>query len=764
MRLVQEVEHVCRRLAPHGWAELFAAHGLDITKSDLGRELARPLRRIDRSLPGFTDFCAAGRRGIEPGSPAQSLLYHALASPGVTAGLRRQLRAFPTLAELEQVENYVWAARRASLESVRKLAGDRPVAVVVYASEYRTAPRTAHRRYADLTLSRTGLARIGNAPARYDQRLRGFAPTFAGRPDRIRVSPAKYAAFLAVRVPGSEAAGRPMRFQRADRHENTVGDERREFWVPLHKLFDGPECLTDLPELAVELVAHHVNEKFRRIHLALARRTVEGKKFTSGWGEPDISRPPFRFSEGIAELSPGDGDPPGLLVPIPHRSLVEPATYRGRPLGFNVPPRDGFVASLDLGAEHNAQGEEIRAAPAYVHARTQMTAEGEVDLNQFADVAQRVDRGGYQARHYLDYTGDGWVKAQVSWGKAGRWLGPPRPAYSLVTAPDFLFGCDQAELSEWTDGLAAPVRHRVWYMAPAPLSDLRLPANLQLPNTPFAADDDTITAVVSAGLDPAPGGPVTGLAGDQIRHTSLPDDAAGTMAPGWDVARDWLPDHQQHLASYGLGSPFPEDSKLCAALSSFWPAVAPDATRQFAWTESQGYRTVTPMTDDEIGLGAGPSWDAVAPPRLVRRGGEEHVMYPSFAHTDYTLTAAANRLSLAATGRISQRDYAARTLAMATAYRVLGSSHFRWVVFSYRQVGPDDRERRRAERTTGHQLEGTAHRFIVFYAANMSTEAKPPYRQQVRVRRRATLLVDSVNSEVLIERRGQWSRKRVTWK
>ena len=41
-------------------------------------------------------------------------------------------------------------------------------------------------------------------------------------------------------------------------------------------------------------------------------------------------------------------------------------------------------------------------------------------------------------------------------------------------------------------------------------------------------------------------------------------------ALGHDAQITFGPDH---LAAYGLGSPFPEDSKLCAALSSFWPAV-----------------------------------------------------------------------------------------------------------------------------------------------------------------------------------------------
>ncbi|MGH7678201.1 MAG: hypothetical protein ACRENU_07020, partial [Gemmatimonadaceae bacterium] len=679
--------------------------------------------------------------------------------------------AFPTLEELEAVENYVYAARAASLRSLRRIAGDAPMAVVVFAHEYRSGSRTAHRRHADLTLSRTGLARIGTAPPRYVPQLRGFTPEVSGRPDKVRVSPAKYAAFIAVRLEGSREAGRPMRFQDGDHHEGTVADDHREFWMPLHKLFSGRECLSDYPNLTVELSAHHVNEKIRRIHTALARHTVEGKKFDTGWDEPDISNPPFRFSAKIATLNPGGGDPPGLLVPVPHRGLAEPAVYRRKPLGFNVPPHGGFVGSLDIAAHYNSEGLEVRNAPAYVHARTQMTDKGEVDLNKFSNVADIVNRGGYKARHYLDYTGDGWVAAEVKWGEGTKEpkLDASLPAFSLVTAPDFFLACDQAELSEWADTLPPEVRARVWYMAPSPLCDQRLPANLQLPETPFKVDDTTITAVVSA-TTPAVAAPslltsvAATLRSPHPCHTSLPDDAAGIMAPGWDVARDWLPDHTQHLATYGLGSPFPEDTKLCAALSAFWPAVAPDATRQFAWTESRSYRTITPLTDEEIGLGKSPSWDDVPPPRVVRKHGQEHIIYPSLQHTDYVRSAVANRLTISLTGRVTQRDYTDRTMAMTMAYRALGPSHFRWVVLSYRQLPPEDRDRRRAERATGLQLEGTAHRFDFCYPGAITTESKAPFSQRILIRRRATVMVDPSSSVVLIGRSGTWARKSVTWK
>jgi hypothetical protein len=44
MALIDDVQDVCRRLAPHGWAGLLAEHGLDITAPDLAEELAKDVR------------------------------------------------------------------------------------------------------------------------------------------------------------------------------------------------------------------------------------------------------------------------------------------------------------------------------------------------------------------------------------------------------------------------------------------------------------------------------------------------------------------------------------------------------------------------------------------------------------------------------------------------------------------------------------------------------------------------------------------------
>ncbi len=135
---IDSVRAATERLAPHGWGELFARHGLDLDASDLRPELLRELPAIDRKLPGFEDFAAEGRRGTEPGRPAQSLLYHALASPGVVSGADGEpLGSFPTLAELRAVEDLVFGISPPSLEQIAARFPGAPLAIAVFASEYR---------------------------------------------------------------------------------------------------------------------------------------------------------------------------------------------------------------------------------------------------------------------------------------------------------------------------------------------------------------------------------------------------------------------------------------------------------------------------------------------------------------------------------------------------------------------------------------------------------------------------------------------------
>ncbi len=752
MALIDDVATICGRLAPGGWASLLRRHGLDIEHPDLAGELSRQLTGIDRSVPGFEDFAADGVRGVEPGDPARSLLYHAMASPGVVNDDGGQpLSAFPTLAELDVVENYVFAARRWSLRDVVARAGDALVAVAVFAHQYRRAPGTVHGRHADLCLARTGLARVGTASPRYDAPARGFLP-FADDPHAFRVLPSKFAAYIAVQRRGSAAllGRRPV-----------ADDEQRLFWVPLHKLFSGQECLQG-HDLTVEYVTEHTNEKIRRIHLHLGPETGEGL--------PDTDQPPFIFHDGIAELSDGgdgNGDGEGLLVPVPHERLVDEARYQGRPLAFRVPASQDHRLGPSLLIP--AGDDEARNAPEFVHVRHVLVGDEIRDLNEASGVTETVFAGGYQALHYVDYTGDGWVRCDVE--ELAVELPRSVPAYSLVAGPDFYPSCSQRDLLEWwTNRLPRRLQDLVaWIRPPETLADDRLPANLQLEGVDFRPEDHTATAVVSL-REGTPGPTGSPPVAEQLRHNPLPDGAAGFFAPGWDTSLASI-GGVVHLAAFGLGSPFPEDAKLCAALSAFWPAVAPDTGRSFSHAGDRSsanpppFRTVTPMTDEEIGSQGGLPWDGVAGPTVVQGDGREVVEYASFDYVDYVRSALDNRFTLAITGRVDTATYEARILAMARAYQAVGiglrEANGTWGVLSFREIDADEATLVEAQQQTGRRLRGQVRAVVLSREGQPAPVAGNHRRVHVPVETRATVLVGALALALVRRDEGRWEARPV---
>lgn len=666
MALINQVNSICKRLAPNGWHNLLLHHGLDILAPNLEKELHKPVS-ADRTLPGFEDFALNGTKGIEPGKPAQSLLYHALAHANVTTDAKgNPLKAYPTAAELEVVINYVYGSQLPSLEQLKKRAGGAPLAVVVFALEYRPAPDTVHKVQADLCFSRTGVSRVGTAPPLYDAQSRGFLPFVEGDNHAIRVLPARYSAYIAVQRKGDRTQFGPMRFGDTD----TTCD----FWVPLHKLFNGNECIAGLT-LDVQLHAQHKNEKLRRIHLQLGA--------DSGWAEPDISQPPFVITEGLADWLAEPVFGSGLMTATPHEQLIKAAHYKGKPLTFNVPKKpDLLVSSLSLPGN----------APEYVHIRHKIDDAGKVaDFNQHPGMLDELMKGDYKAQHYLDFTADGWIQARCA--VLDTTIPQRIAAYSLLCAPDFYPLCNQRHLNEWLESMDANVRKTVFPILPECLSDSRHPANLQSFPDAFSSTDISITAVV-AQLDSL-SGPTTGTkpqVASARRASCLTDAAAGVFAPGWDIG---AVEHTiesgavKHLAAYRLGSPFPEDAKLCAALSSFWPAVAPDSAQAYEPGSDAG-PSIKPMLDQEIGKDSGVPWDGVTAPKSYTADNMPHRTYQAYLYGDYTQNALDGKFSLALTGKIDSPEYIRRVDALRRVKLSLGNAAASWFINSFNVATADD--------------------------------------------------------------------------
>jgi hypothetical protein len=754
--LLTAVRKVCQRLAGHGWRELLLKHGLNITAPDLGAELSKTLPRINRRIKGFEDFALEGARGIEPTSPARSLLYHALASPRVIEGAGgAALTAFPTPAEIESVENYVFGIKPPSLEELRARHPGAPMVIAVFATEYRPAQDTVHGHHADLCFSRTGVSRVGTVPALYDGRARGFLPFVEEDVFGIRVLPARFAPYIAVELSGDKASFGPLR-PHEPRGERK-GDESNKFWVPVHKLFDGPECLSGF-DLHVFLNAHHMNDKVRRVH--------ENSAVIDKWADFQTHQEhPFTVTEGLATCSADPDHGCGLLSPVPHARLVEPAVYtgsarpdlRGQTITFVVP--EGMVNSSGSAGRSSGKSEN-QLSPEFVHIRSQLIESGvtgnppeQVDLNGKPDMLDLLAKGNYNAVIYLDHTADGWVSARCS--ELAHEVPWQVSAYSIIAPPDFYPKVGQRALLESIQGSVPTSQQRgLWNIAPPDaLSDQRYAPNLALRGSGFDKSDITVTAIIS--LPRAGAAKQTSYARAEVsRRSHLPDESAAIFEPGADVGV-FQSEGTFNLAAYKLSSPFPEDTKICAAVSAYWPAAIPDAARSF----DQGGNivgtsiphnpwTAVPLTDQELGQDGGVPWDGIGGPTVVVHEGKEYAEYLRDEYADYVLNTIANKFTLALVGRVGLNEYRDRLFSMARVYNVLdvADSKDYYSLLSFRRASRGDAQVREAEQKTGRQLDERIYlyKFEVYHPKSRHPHPDPAEfkKSWLEISERTVLLVD----------------------
>lgn len=796
--LRNQVVAACRRLAPLGWQDLLleASGGeFDIGSPDLAERLTKALSKIDRDHPGFGDYSVSGVRPIEPGSPDRSFLYHAFASPLVRADRAgNQLKGFPTLAEIEAVENYVYGSAAPSLEELRAAASGRRLGIVVFALQYLPANRSVHGTHAELCFSRAGIGRVGNAEPLYDGLNRYFVTNVEDDPFKFRVVPRRYAAYLAVKVEGTTGNFGPQ--------DALPDDGSRSYWVPLHKLFSGRECLRGL-DLQVDMKSGLRNDLIAKFHKWLQR-----SGFESEWRGEHLENYPFVVKdERIGGLSKRPDYGAGILEPA-QNPLVRPAEYEGKPLTFHVDPRhvsdvsniqstswmvlDAAPSQMPLYMEDSAQDYD-RPAPQYVNFRHRVNADGSIDnLSDREDLLEIIGKGDYEALHFVDGAGDGWVEASCP--QIDEHVDDHIPAYAMVGLPDFYPQINQRDLMQWwRTKVPEAIRSGLFAVPPLALSQTRIAANIDLP-IGFSIEDDTVPAIVShfkTGIGPQQMANGAGF----HNKVGLPDGSPGLFDPGWDSSQGYFykgPDipPQNFLAGYGLGSPWIEDAKLCAALGAYWPGVAPDSTRVFSPDKalsgiSYPWPSVAPMTDEEIGLvptrdGKILPWDGVRGPQLVQSGLFRYAVYQDMDHVDYITMP--NTMTAALTSKVSMKEYTDRILAMAAVYWALGirdqdfaaddirsapakiiAEKSKWAVLSFTKDASTAPDFADAEKATSSGLDPKeTYRFHIYRAGNEEhtrNEQTPAgtvkFATRVEVLEEAIVFV-SGNKVVLQRNGGPW--------
>jgi len=392
--------------------------------------------------------------------------------------------------------------RAPTLAAIVKNAGAGSLSVVVFATEYRCSPDTATGAFADLRSHRTGIARVGTARPKYVPEVRGCWSEDENNPNGFRVIPVRFTVWLAAPTKGNTA--RVMRRGSPEAPENA-----RTFWRPVHKLFDGAECIAGL-DLTLAPSAKFFNLKLERVLRTLSKTSV-----------PDEF--PFVITEGIRR------DRGAFRLRARRRraglaaELVRPAIVNGKPLTYKVPPKstDGFATYATPTPMRGRL--EVHRLPA-LRARPDEGRRREFHRSHDETTWMAPSRlANYDALMYLDAT----AKAgSTSWCRSSRQTrsqGGCAPGLRSREARRFLPSTGQRETSQWAQSKAIPKSFRgdqLWGVPPEPLNETRLPANLQLPNSPFDAAEDTMTAVVGMGQG--------GLASSRrSSRTSAGLDAAG---------------------------------------------------------------------------------------------------------------------------------------------------------------------------------------------------------------------------------------------
>ena len=138
-----------------------------------------------------------------------------------------------------------------------------------------------------------------------------------------------------------------------------------------------------------------------------------------------------------------------------------------------------------------------RPAPEYINIRHRVLPNGQIDnLNLRPDMDEVIARGGYQALHYYDGVGDGWIEALCPQLQRQRRRGAACLLHGRVAG--LLPEGDAAR----PDGLVEDTRfrsrsaQRLWAIQPLALSQTRIAANITLP-VGFSLEDTTITAIVT---------------------------------------------------------------------------------------------------------------------------------------------------------------------------------------------------------------------------------------------------------------------------
>lgn len=708
--LMRELEELLQEISQVGWNDFLTKElSIDIDLRSINdlSSLSQPLNDVDSitSVHGAEDF--GGNKLIEPGSPSLSLLYHLLASPRVVS---KHIASYPTLRQLDVLENYIYAF--VDVEKSTFVNSDHSnVQLAVLSYEYRPAykvpPMDNWKRngneFAKMVYSRSGIARTGATEANYDRQKRCFTnlPGDSEQEKNVAVMPARYGLFVVELVDVNQHPSFDLMNQQSDESTN-LG--KRYFINPIKKLGN-----TD--DITIAFGHYHKNEKLKK----LAEYEYGGVSFRFDHGVDLHRPPFTRISattDSQKELTYYESDKSmvtlhrlgqsALISPVANdlireakqddqlvtfqtpESWSEKGHANRRYAALKLPNEDGHeitnVIISDVFGRRERRTTSFKApkvAPLFANIKFEVDASNNevrhLDGQTEKDFESKICKGNYSAVLFEDSICDGCVSAQVVLGAGITnvlkeiYKKPVLPAFSLVTAPDFFPFIDSNDLRTYYQQTKPKVNvdEDFFEGGSLNLSGIRQRGNpnVKEPFTMLPAfadskrDDksfDTLTAVIGSAArtnrERSYEDKVYNYQKDYLATSHLPDTGTGVFFPGWDVTYSGAQENP-FLATFGLGSPFPEDMKLCAAANGMWPVTSPDAGRTFQGSLEKlvGKRpnTAIPLMDKEIGLNqhsphvkyhqesAGYGWDGEQGPFLDYHKGSLMVNYTDIERADY---------------------------------------------------------------------------------------------------------------------------------
>ena len=719
----QDFTALVQWLTKNGWGTYLKntiGVNLSLTGDALRAELLKDLdpnslkKLTDDPTSGFDDF--AGMNLIKPGFPAFSLLYHALASPRVRS---TSLAAFPDLVQLDALENYIYAlAEWDHIKQVYEVKSNEDLVMAIFAYEYRPAFKTPHHQHADLVFSRTGVARVGQHDMNYDQLNRCFTnqPKSGVPVQKVAVVPARYGLFIAKRVKSNEVDLMTSGiYKPGDKFDDHM-DSDRTFLQPIRKVFQHDLLFG---EGQLKFQEAHKSEKLAK----LAEHT--DLKFYK-----DL-KPTVRDSSYlIVQDSKMTNVNSSFLVISQPKELIRLAKEGNKPLYFLVPAmipgKDGYSKNRyftsfntqdvqDVELLVKLKGNEYQKIPnEYTEPRTQplflnishqqdtLIPAGYREVVKDAKFEDYLNDGLYQSPLFEDSICEGKVTAQIAMDHAPALQGLYKeclPAFSIVTAPDFFPQVDNFDLMDYDVAPGKLVNTSNFYEGGvASLATARLTPNPKLIVPNSASDNQTYTAVLSQKSKSAVPAAKSGIFNNPSLPKGymvsgyLPDVASSVFAPGWDItySADKPGSTDVYLSTEGLGSPFVEDMKLCAASNGMWPASSPDSARTYQGSLDPWSRNATaiPLLDDELGFHKNSpaglamhketfGWDGVQGPFLERYDDKWRINFADMGRADVVQNALEGNVDMSKLRTLTSAELIARMACLRRCIDYLPKTNFK---------------------------------------------------------------------------------------